>query len=159
MNKVLFGYYIGQNVQFDIIHKHLINTGGKVKPGKRTRIPLRDTKLRLLMFLLANADKEVITTQRLMVNVWDKYGLRSSAPRLWQVMQDLKLTLSLMGIEDDFISRVDNKGYCIKHDVVSALFCDTRLLQRTQLSEDLPPQSFFASAPLPLSEKTAARTD
>ena len=127
MNKILFGYYIGQDVQFDIIHKHLINTTGKIKPGKRSRIPLRDTKLRLLMFLLANADKGVITTQRLMVNVWDKYGLRSSAPRLWQVMQDLKLTLSMMGIEDDFISRVDNKGYQLNANMVSALYCESRL--------------------------------
>ena len=132
MNKVLFGYYIGQDIQFDSIHKHLINTGGKVKPGKRSRIPLRDTKLRLLMFLLANGDTGVITTHRLLVNVWDKYGLRSSAPRLWQVMQDLKLTLSLMGIEDDFISRVDNKGYQVKTEIVTALYCEKRLqIQQT----------------------------
>lgn len=142
MNKILFGYYISQDIQFDIIHKHLINTGGKIKPGTRSRIPLRDTKLRLLMFLLANADKGVITTQRLMVNVWDKYGLRSSAPRLWQVMQDLKLTLSMMGVEDDFISRVDNKGYQVNADKVSALYCESRLqnqLTQTQSTETTMP--------------------
>ena len=127
MNKVLFGYYIGQDIQLDIIHKHLINTSGRVKPGKRERISLRDTKLRLLMYLLAYGDKGVITTQRLMVNVWDKYGLRSSAPRLWQVMQDLKLTLSSMGIEDNFISRVDNKGYRVNMDIVMTLYYESRV--------------------------------
>ena len=132
MNKVLFGYYIGQDIQLDIIHKHLINTSGRTKPGKRVRIPLRDTKLRLLMFLLANGNKGVITTQRIMVNVWDKYGLRSSAPRLWQVMQDLKLTLSIMGIEDDFISRVDNKGYQVNMDIVTTLYCESRLQDQYQ---------------------------
>ena len=132
MNKVLFGYYIGQDIQLDIIHKHLINTSGRTKPGKRVRIPLRDTKLRLLMLLLANGNKGVITTQRIMVNVWDKYGLRSSAPRLWQVMQDLKLTLSIMGIEDDFISRVDNKGYQVNMDIVTTLYCESRLQDQYQ---------------------------
>lgn len=134
MNKELFGYYIGQDIQLDIIHKHLINTGGRIKAGKRDRIPLRDTKLRLLMYLLAQGDKGVITTQRLMVNVWDKFGLRSSAPRLWQVMQDLKLTLSMMGIDDDFISRVDNKGYQVNMAIVTALYCDPKL-QKLQVNE------------------------
>ncbi|AUV02116.1 hypothetical protein AAIG33_26315 [Phytobacter ursingii] len=136
MNKVLFGYYIGPDIQLDIIHKHLINTSGRLKSGKRERIPLRDTKLRLLMYLLAHGDKGVITTQRLMVNVWDKYGLRSSAPRLWQVMQDLKLTLSMMGIDDDFISRVDNKGYQVNSAIVTALYCENRL-QNLPIKESL----------------------
>ncbi|MGK9175202.1 winged helix-turn-helix domain-containing protein [Yokenella regensburgei] len=132
MNKTLFGYIIGQDIQLDLIHKHLINVSGRSRPGKRDRIPLRDTKLRLLMFLLAHGGKGVITTQRLMSQVWDKHGLRSSAPRLWQVMQDLKLTLSMIGIEDDFIIRVDNRGYQIKADIVTALYCENR-----QQSEDV----------------------
>lgn len=143
MNKVLFGYYIGQDIQLDIIHKHLINTSGRTKPGKRVRIPLRDTKLRLLMFLLANGNKGVITTQRIMINVWDKYGLRSSAPRLWQVMQDLKLTLSMMGIDDNFISRVDNKGYQVNIDIVTTLYCESRL-QDQYLKDALAEQDIIA---------------
>lgn len=158
MNKVLFGYYIGQDIQFDIIHKHLINTGVKIKPGTRSRIPLRDTKLRLLMFLLANADKGVITTQRLMINVWDKYGLRSSAPRLWQVMQDLKLTLSRMGIDDDFISRVDNKGYRVNSAIVSPLYCDTRL-QKMQSYEERSSQTVQYPPLFTAAENNVVRTE
>lgn len=124
MNKTLFGYHIGAEIQLDLFSKQLINYGDNLKGDKLSKLKLRDTKLRLLEYLLSQSGNRVIMNKKIMFNVWDKYGLRSSSARLWQVMQDLKLTLSMIGIEDDFITKVENKGYKVKADLVTVLYCD-----------------------------------
>lgn len=125
---MLFGYQIGGEVQLDIFNKQIVNYGNNIQLGKPHKIKLRDTKLRLLVFLLDQPDDCIVMNKKIMFNVWDKYGLRSSAPRLWQVMQDLKLTLSIIGVDDNFITKVDNKGFRIKAGMVTTLYCDKILV-------------------------------
>lgn len=128
MNKMLFGYQIGSDVQLDVFNKQMVNYGNNHNAGKPHRIKLRDTKLRLLIFLLDQPSGSTVMNKKIMFNVWDKYGLRSSAPRLWQVMQDLKLTLSIIGVDDNFITKVENKGYRINTEIVTTLYCDKVLV-------------------------------
>ncbi|TNV08968.1 CadC family transcriptional regulator, partial [Buttiauxella sp. B2] len=57
-------------------------------------------------------------------HVWDKNKLASSSQRLWQVMKELKRKLSLLGITDNLITRVDNSGYYIDFRIVKKLYCN-----------------------------------
>lgn len=119
-----FGYYISPGVQLDAFHRHLINLGQSDKSQKYIKVSLRDTKLRLLMFLLEHAGEKLITNQKIMTNVWEHYGLRASSARLWQVMQDLKSTLISVGVDfDALITKVDSRGYSVNGSMVIALYC------------------------------------
>ncbi|WP_034947287.1 hypothetical protein [Erwinia oleae] len=119
MEKVLIGYYIGNNVQLDISCKKLISFDAK-KRAVRYYV-LRETMLRLFLYLLQNANGKIITSEELLYNVWDLHGLKSSSQRLWQVMQALKFRLASLGVDHDFIMRIETfemKGHILKPDMI-----------------------------------------
>lgn len=126
MDKHVFGYYIGTDVHFDIKNKTLINVNRNRPPRKNVQIELRDTMLRLLAFLLEHADGTITSNEDILVNVWDVNGLSSSNQRLWQVMKELKAKLCLVGIRDDFIMRVDSKGYYLRENLITVLYSETK---------------------------------
>lgn len=125
---VLAGYYIGNNVQVEINTGKIIAVDTRL--SKRQGYLLRDTMLRLLLFLLDSTLKEgEVTDTEIMLNVWDKYGLQSSVSRLWQVIQALKYRLIVLGIPEDFIKRVKG-GYLIKAEMVKPYYFITEQSHR-----------------------------
>ncbi|QNK33226.1 winged helix-turn-helix domain-containing protein [Serratia sp. JUb9] len=121
-NKQIFGYFIHPNVQVDVIHSRIININSVVAEGGKGIITLRTTMMRLLSYLLEHANGEIILNDEILLNVWDKHELSSSTQRLWQVMQALKQRLNVVGIPDDFIIRVETKGFFIREGVVTPLY-------------------------------------
>ncbi|CAI1604303.1 winged helix-turn-helix domain-containing protein [Serratia fonticola] len=122
MEKQVFGYHIEPDIYIEIAKKRVINTNfdNHSYGGKQTI--LRDTMFRLLLCLLENANGSTISNSTLLLGVWDMSGLVSSNQRLWQVMQSLKSKLHLVGISDNFILRVESKGYYVRESMVTVLY-------------------------------------
>lgn len=119
MERILIGYYIGNNVQLDIRHKKLSSID-----TKRTWV-LRDTMLRLFLYLLENANGKIVTTDQILYDVWDLYDLKSSSQRLWQVMQALKFRLATLGVPHDFVMRIETfevKGYSLNAELIRPFY-------------------------------------
>lgn len=87
---------------------------------------LRETMFRLFLYLLENADDGIMDNTEILVNVWDKYGLSSSNQRLWQVMSGLKNKLCAVGVPEGFIMRVESRGYYVRKDLITVLYCERR---------------------------------
>lgn len=68
---------------------------------------------RLLEFLLEKGSAGLLRDEVLMRAVWEAYGLKSSGPRLWQVMNELRKRLAVLDVDDDFIMRVEGRGYMV----------------------------------------------
>ncbi|WP_447877572.1 winged helix-turn-helix domain-containing protein [Serratia fonticola] len=137
MEKTIFGYYIGNDVHFDITNKTLINVNKDLSSRQKTQVMLRDTMLRLLVFLLDNANGTVINNTDILINVWEAYGLSSSNQRLWQVMQGLRKKLSLVGISDDFIMRVESKGYYVRENMITVLYSEKKITPKLEHQHDI----------------------
>lgn len=123
MEKELVGYYIGDNFQFDIMHKKFTSYDSKGRP--QNFFVMRETMMRLFLYLLQNACDRIVTNEEILYNVWDLHGLRSSSQRLWQVMQSLRFKLAMLGVSHDFIMRIETievKGFSIKKGSVRPLF-------------------------------------
>lgn len=128
MEKNIFGYYIGADVHFDLANRTLINVNKNLSSRQKTQVILRDTMLHLFTFLLDNANGAVIDNNDILINVWEMRGLSSSNQRLWQVMQGLRKKLSLVGIPDDFIMRVESKGYYVRENAITVLYSEKKNL-------------------------------
>ncbi len=121
--RILIGYYIGNSVQLDIAHKKLSSLDSKSRQLRS--YVLRDTMMRLFLYLLENANGKIVTNEQILYNVWDLHGLRSSSQRLWQVMQALKFRLAALGVEHDFIMRIETfevKGHLLKQDMIRPFY-------------------------------------
>lgn len=127
MEKYVFGYYIEPDIYIEIVKKRVINTDYDNHTYGGKQEVFRDTMFRLLLCLLDNANGSIISNSSLLAEVWDMSGLMSSNQRLWQVMQRLKSKLHLIGIPDDFIMRVESKGYYVKESMITVLYSDTLL--------------------------------
>ncbi|CAI1873426.1 Uncharacterised protein [Serratia fonticola] len=126
MEKTIFGYYIGSDVHFDVTNKTLINVSAVLRIRQKKSVLLRDTMFRLFLFLLENANGTIVDNSDILINVWDKHGLSSSNQRLWQVMQALKAKLSYVGVPDDFIMRVESKGYYVRENMITVLYSEKK---------------------------------
>lgn len=122
MDKVQCGYYINSDVYFDLDKKTLFNISKSFPSHQRAPIVLRETMFRLFAYLLENADGTIIENNVILLDIWDKHGLSSSNQRLWQVMYSLKIKLTSLGVPDDFIMRVESKGYYVKENLISVLY-------------------------------------
>lgn len=137
MEKTIFGYYIGKDVHLDIQNRTLINVNKNLSSRLKTQVFLRDTMLRLLTFLLDNADGNIIDNTEILINVWEAHGLSSSNQRLWQVMLGLRKKLNDVGIPDDFIMRVESKGYYVRESMVTILYSENKTSRVASLTSDV----------------------
>lgn len=119
----LYGYRIGCDVYVDIPYKRIVYLSSDKKHVNPQVIYLRKTMMRLLIYILDNAQSHIVSDEDIMINVWDAQGLSSSRQRLWQVINELSKKFSALGIGTDFILRVKNQGYTINKDIITLFYC------------------------------------
>ncbi|WP_158784614.1 hypothetical protein [Pantoea sp. BAV 3049] len=123
-NRKVFGYVIERDIQVNIFQNRVINIS-QLSRDNSSVVQMRKTMMRLFIYLLENSEGKIIQHEDILLNVWDKHGLSSSSQRLWQVMQCLRNKLSLLGLSDDFITRVETgplRGYQIAENKVKAIY-------------------------------------
>lgn len=127
MNYELFGFLIDNDIQLDIANKRLTrisapNTERSIIMGA---VLLNGTTVRLLTYLLmARVDGEhPVPRQDIFKYVWEDVGLSASSQQLWKTMNELKLKLSHIGLNQDFIIKKGSDGYLIKQHCITKLFC------------------------------------
>lgn len=126
MDKTIFGYYIEPDVYFNIDKRMLVNVDKNIRPRNYSPVILRETMFHLLVYLLENSKGNIISNSDILLNVWDNYGLSSSNQRLWQVMNALKIKLNSVGVTEDFIMRVESKGYYVRENLVNILYTNKK---------------------------------
>lgn len=129
MDKEIFGYHIFPDIYFELEKKSLINVSQKHMTQRTNVVFLRETMFRLLVFILENAGEGIIYDTTILFEVWDKYGLSSSSQRLWQVMSALKNKLRMTNAPEDLIMRVDSKGFYVRKDLITVLYCDKKRMK------------------------------
>ncbi|EMO6445573.1 winged helix-turn-helix domain-containing protein [Raoultella planticola] len=109
-----FGYLLGDDSNGVLVmRKNRVLIPLNSKKMNQKNIYLRQTMFRLLEFLLERGNSGLLRDEIIMRAVWEGYGLKSSAPRLWQVMSELRKKLSVLGADNDFIMRVEGQGYMV----------------------------------------------
>lgn len=107
IERVLYGYNIGDCLEYRVSPNLLIN----IKTGKTLR--LRSTMARLLNYLLYRSKEKVIEDERIMIDVFENYGLRCSKQRLWQAVRALKNAMMRLGFNKELILRVNSSGFTL----------------------------------------------
>ncbi|HIE9359439.1 TPA: winged helix-turn-helix domain-containing protein [Klebsiella quasipneumoniae subsp. similipneumoniae] len=119
----LYGYCIGDEFFYYISGSCFLNIrNSDNRDGKVVYVKLRKTMSNLLVYLLENSDKEIIEDTALLESVWDENGLKGSQHRLWQVMDELKKKIRKVGIQEDFIYRVNGSGYVMNKNIIYPLY-------------------------------------
>ncbi|WP_024912469.1 winged helix-turn-helix domain-containing protein [Chania multitudinisentens] len=124
----LFGYIINDEFQVDIKSGTVIKLYNTIEYSNHfdcrfsNYLKLRETMMRLLLYLLANASFNYVSNQELLVHVWEHYNLSSSSTRLTQVMSELKARLTTIGIDESFIRASRGKGYTLQGALIVPLY-------------------------------------
>lgn len=105
--QALYGYCIGDNLEFRISPALLVNTFTGIS------VRLRPTMARLLQYILSHSSERMIEDKDIMREVFDNFGLKCNKQRLWQAVNALKTTLFKCGYSDMDIYRVKNNGFII----------------------------------------------
>ncbi|MEP9846557.1 helix-turn-helix domain-containing protein [Klebsiella sp. GG_Kp175] len=109
-----FGYLLGDDSNgVLVLQKNRVLIPLDSRKMNQKNIYLRQTMFRLLEFLLEKGNSGLLRDEVIMRAVWEGYGLKSSAPRLWQVMSELRKKLNVLGADNDFIMRVEGRGYMV----------------------------------------------
>jgi len=117
LDSILYGYCIGENIEFRVYPPVLVNT----LLGKSMR--LRPTMARLLGYFLFHAKERVIEDERIMIDVFEQHGLKCNQQRLWQSIRALKAVLTKCGFNRDLILRIKKVGFTVSDVRVAILFC------------------------------------
>lgn len=126
MFRTTFGFLINDSVQVDIHHRRIIclNMG----EARRTYalnvsvITVKELHMMLLAYLLANGRQNPVRREDILKNVWDDRDLKSSSQILWATMKALKDDLSMIGLDDDFITSDKGAYYSINASKIRALY-------------------------------------
>lgn len=113
----LYGYCIGDNLEFRISPALLVNTLTGIS------IRLRPTMARLLSYILNHSNERMIEDEKIMRDVFENYGLKCNKQRLWQAINSLKKTLAKCGFSHFIIYRVNNNGFLISNVRIGMLLC------------------------------------
>lgn len=120
----VFGYLLigdnGNGVLVLMENRGLIFINNQKKYQRH--VYLRKTMFRLLEFLLEKGRWSLQHDEMIMRCVWETYGLKASAPRLWQVINELKKRLCALGISEDFIMRIERRGYMVDKKICEPVY-------------------------------------
>lgn len=109
-----FGYLLGDDKNgVLVLRENRVLIPVNSQKINQKHICLRQTMFRLLEFLLEKGNSGLLRDEIIMKSVWEAYGLKASAPRLWQVISELKKRLCGLGVDKDFIMRVEGRGYMV----------------------------------------------
>jgi DNA-binding winged helix-turn-helix (wHTH) protein len=124
----LFGYVVNNEFQVDVKSCSVIKLYNTIDYSNHSEhrfsnyFKLRETMMRLLLYLLSNASCGYVSSQDILVNVWENYNLSSSSTRLTQVVTELKTRLATIGIDDGFIKASRGKGYTLQGALIVPLY-------------------------------------
>lgn len=113
--QALYGYCLGDNLEFRIAPALLVNTLTGIS------MRLRPTMARLLQYILNHSNDRMIEDKKIMKEVFEDFGLKCNKQRLWQAINALKNTLFKSGCRSVAIHRVNNCGFLICNVQVSVL--------------------------------------
>ncbi|OMQ21373.1 winged helix-turn-helix domain-containing protein [Serratia oryzae] len=125
---MLFGYVVNDEFQVDIKSGSVIKLYNTIEYNSHydhrfsNYFKLRETMMRLLVYLLENASLGYVSNKDILVNVWENYNLSSSSTRLTQVISELKTRLATIGIDDSFIKASRGKGYTLQGALIVPLY-------------------------------------
>ena len=114
-NKLLYGYNLNDSVEFRVGSGLLIN----VKDGRFKK--LSSTNIRLLSFFIERAQADWISDDDIAEFVFENAGLRSSPSRLRGAIRHLKDAFIGLGLQPNFISRNDRRGYNLHFEKIEIL--------------------------------------
>ncbi|PVZ84269.1 hypothetical protein C9426_23520 [Serratia sp. S1B] len=124
MNGEVYGFIINDSIIFNVENRKLICYQDESTDAAFSIkiVSLSETQSRLLSFLLHNRGEDIIDKDNIMESVWDDFGLSSSSQRLWQLVNDLRKKLSVVGVQNDIIINVHGAGYKIDDSQVLSLY-------------------------------------
>ncbi|ESN53163.1 hypothetical protein [Enterobacter sp. MGH 16] len=125
MKNKTFGYMLGSDYLIVLEKAVLIPLGAK----KNAPIHIRPTMFRLLIYLIENASVKPILDDDIMRDVWEKYDLRASKARLWQVMNAMCKKLLLKESFSEIFVRVENTGYLVNENQVRAIYTNEQCIE------------------------------
>ncbi|MCU6386095.1 winged helix-turn-helix domain-containing protein [Enterobacter quasiroggenkampii] len=121
----LFGYLINDDIQVDIHNRRIIrlciDDEHKILSVNVRMIHIKENQMCLLSFLLQNSSAKIIKRDDILDCVWEKRGYRSSYQTLWVTLKELRENLSLIGLDNDFITKNGTNGYTISAKRIRAL--------------------------------------
>ncbi|HHT7392512.1 winged helix-turn-helix domain-containing protein [Klebsiella oxytoca] len=121
-----FGYLLGDDSNgVLVLRENRVLIPLNSQKMKNKHIYLRQTMFRLLEFLLEKGNSGLLRDEIIMRTVWEGYGLKSSSPRLWQVMNELKKRLCGLGVDSDFIMRIEGRGYMVNSSFYEPIYIRT----------------------------------
>lgn len=124
----LFGYIVNNEFQIDAESGTVIKLYNNIDCGTHSDyhfsnyLKLHKTMMRLLLYLLENANFGYVSNRDILVHVWENYNLSSSSTRLIQVISKLKERLAVIGIDDSFIKASRGKGYTLQGSLIVPLY-------------------------------------
>ncbi|MBK5073681.1 winged helix-turn-helix domain-containing protein [Budviciaceae bacterium CWB-B4] len=124
MERDLFGFLINSDIQVDIDNRRLtkVSSEGTDNVINFGAITLKETMMRLLVYLLTHANDVAISKDEILVKVWDENNLTSSNQRLSQMIGELQSKLSIIGVPTDFIINVRGVGYKVNGYCIRPLY-------------------------------------
>lgn len=124
MNESVYGYLIGSDIQVDVTLGVVTRAylSRKTQNYDSEGAFLSETAMSLLVFLLENAQRDVVPSADILFHVWDKRGLVSSYKRLNQVVNTLRQQLMGLGLMEDFIITVRGRGYRLNCPAITTLY-------------------------------------
>lgn len=126
MFRSTFGFLINDNIQVDIHHRRIIklhmDEARKSYAFNVSVIAVKDLHMMLLAYLLANGRNNPVKRDDILRNVWDDRNLKSSSQILWATLKDLKIELTLVGLDMNFITSEKGSHYSINAHKIQALY-------------------------------------
>lgn len=125
----LYGYSIYEGLEYNISSMTLINiNNGKIKR-------FRETKDRLFLYLLQNAEKNIILDEDIFVDVFEANGLRCSKSYLWGMIRKLHLAFISVGYDRAPFQRCERKGYRVDSKNISAIYTKKKNINYTSMDD------------------------
>lgn len=126
MFRSTFGFLINDSIQVDIHHRRIIkldmDEARKSYALNVSVIALKDLHMMLLAYLLSNGRQHPVKREDILRTVWDERELKSSSQVLWAAMKTLKSELSLVGLDENFITCDKGARYYINATKVQELY-------------------------------------
>lgn len=120
----LFGFMLGTEVQIDIQNNRMVRiSNDKYESGAFFGVSkIKDASMRLLVYLLLYARENPVSKSDIMYSIWERYHLSASSQRLWEVMKELKIASTKIGLPEDFIIKTRGHEYQVNYECITPIY-------------------------------------